>query len=362
MGGVGNGPVGTDDNRPVIDHGTLIRGASPCVGTLCIDTHPNNRTEVDVYHRTLQDLIQRADVAKKAMELYLQSNLASKMPEAFRNETRGDLHSLATAQIKCLTEFERVSRGSVRNFGALDLSLDTFSARLVTLELANERWEHAAEVRRLEFGTEIVVGLAKFTQRIKAASEELPEELERLEKKLRKAKREYTEAKWQMWIDAALYATSLAVPVVGITGVFVKSTLFTAAVMTADHTLGPSSEPLADLDVAAGSLIEACPHGACPALTHAAKQYAGLASAMVTTYFDVREVNEAHEVKELLEQDVGKVLKGIGLLDSGLRDLVPKLPRLRDALKKLIQEKAKIDAETERLDQTYRDHKKEFGK
>jgi hypothetical protein len=130
--------------------------------------------------------------------------------------------------------------------------------------------------------------------------------------------------------------------------------------MTNDRLLGPSSDPLADLDATAGALIEACPHGTCKALTHAMKQYAGLAAALGTLYFDMHEQKEAREIVEELETTIKRVEGHAEWVNKRLNDLVPKLPGMRAGLRPLIQAAAQAKTKALEAGGIYRDHKREF--
>ena len=352
--GTGAGTLGSDTNCPISDPGTSVPGPSPSVGPLCSDTHPNNRGRVQEIQENVNHLRRRASAAKKEMQSYLPS-----LPAKEKELAQADIDRLTLREAITMSHLARLRDGSARDPRDFDQSFELFAKLVVVVELGNEKYKAARDAGAAEAALGLLRAFVWSIERIKPASEALPQQLEALEKRLERAKRDITGVNVQTWINICLYAGSLAIPPLGVLGNFIKAATFTAAVMTNDRLYGPSSDPLADLDVAAGSLIEACPHGACKVLTHAAKQYAGLASALGTLLFDKHELHEAIEIAEKLEEEVKRVLKNLELINLGLKDLIPKLPSYLEAIKNLIQHKAEAKSKATEADQNYRNHKHE---
>jgi len=353
--GEGQGPLGGDKNCPITDRGTLVSGASPYPQSLCSSTHPNNQTDVVRLEQMVREIRSRASAAKAEMKSYLPS-----LPKQERQQCQTDIARLEHLELRMTFHLINLCNGSVRDFREFDKSFELFGKLLVGLELGNEKYKAARDAGAAQGALELLHLFVGTIKKIQPASEALPQQLEALEKRLERANRDIIDVKVQACINVCLYAGSLAIPPLGLLGNFIKAATFTAAVMTNDRLFGPSADPLADLDVAAGSLIEACPHGACKALTHAAKQYAGLASALGTLLFDEHEFHEAKEIAEKLEVEVKSVLKKLELINLGLKDLIPKLPSYLEAIKKLIERRAEANSKAAEADQQYRNHKHEF--
>jgi hypothetical protein len=145
-------------------------------------------------------------------------------------------------------------------------------------------------------------------------------------------------------------------PPLGALEVFLRAAAFTTAVMENDRLLGPGSSPWADLDVAAGSLIEALPHGV-TALSHSTKELFGKASALGTLAFDVHESYEAKEKVEKLKKKVEHVAQELESIEGWLRTNLPKLPRMRKGIADLTKARATAGVDAAAADQIYREHK-----
>jgi hypothetical protein len=281
------------------------------------------------------------------------------LPKQERDAADIDMANFLLAETKMLFDFENLRNGSVRDFKTFDASFDSFGKLIILLEIENDKYKARLEAGRLEMASEILRASVQITKRAQVSIEMLEPKVEGLGKRLQRAKKEFTETKFQMLINVSLYGGSLALPELAIMGTFVKAVVFTAAVMANDRLLGPGSDPWADADVAAGSLIEACPHGVCKALTETVKHYTGLVAALGTLYFDKREQKEAREIAEKLEKELESALRDLNIVTQWLRDFIPKLPALRTALKNLGEARAQAFSKAAATDRDYRDFKEE---
>jgi hypothetical protein len=208
----------------------------------------------------------------------------------------------------------------------------------------------------LELATVLVNG----TKKIEKAAKALPGEMRDLVEQLERAKKDVTGADAQMVINGALFvATKLlegAVPALGALEVFLRAAAFTVAVMENDRLLGPGSSRWADLDVAAGSLIEALPHGV-TALSHSTKELVGKGSALGTLAFDVHEIYEAKEIVEKLKKKVEHVAQELESIEGWLRTNPPKLPRMRKGIADLTKAREAAGIDASAADKVYREHK-----
>jgi hypothetical protein len=356
-GGVKAGPLGSGTNNPVADPGTSVQSATPCPGVVCASLDPLNQLDI----KGLKDLVSQLRDLAGAATAKMRSNLYS-LPDTDRKQFQRDIEDLEATEVWVVQELQVLTSGQQRDTRNFDMATKRFEDLIAALESGNERCDARMEAGRDELALEIVKGLTLFATNLGKESESLRRDLELLEKRLERGKEQITETKVQMWINVGLYAVSLALPELTIMGKFYKAVAFTAAVMANDRLLGPGSDPWADLDVAAGSLIEACPEGVWVKLikvekefAKASQEYAGLLSAIGTTFFDVKERHEAEEIVEEIESTIKSVRRSLKAVNNVLKDLVPKLKRMN--IHGLIQARNKALADAAKYDQIYKDQK-----
>jgi hypothetical protein len=355
---MGGGPLGSDTNSPISDPGTSVRGPSPSTGPLCLVTSPNNRAEVQEIWVDLDYTTQRAAAARNQMRSYL-----SGLPPNEKKLAQDDLHRLDVIEIITNDRFSRLLDGSSRDPRDFNQSFQLLWESMLAVELGNERYRTARVAGSRRFALELVTLLVNVTEQIQKAAAALPGEITELVKQLERAQKDVTGADAQMAINGVLFvALKLlegAVPPIAAVDVFLRAGAFTVAVMANDRLLGPGSSHWADLDVAAGSLIEALPHGVA-ALSHSIKQFAGKASALGTLAFDVHEIHEAKEIVENLKKKVEHVKQELEMIDRWLTTNLPKLPGLRKAIAALKEAGASAGVEAVEADRIYWKHKSEM--
>lgn len=352
---MGCGPLGSDANCPVSDPGTNVRGPSPSQGPVCLEGDPNNLGPVQLYQKNVNYLQGRASAARQEMQSYLYA-----LPAEEQKRAQEDINQLNVYEKIVMNYLGHLLDGSLRDTKDFDLAIDKFGKAVVAVELGNEKYKTARDFGRIELALELATVLVRGTERVKAAAQALPGDLQDLKTKLEDAKKDVKGADWQMAINGLLFLTTKllegAVPPIGALEIFLRAGAFTAAVMENDRLLGPSSSRWADLDVAAGSLIEALPDGVTK-LSESTKKFFGKASALGTLAFDVHEILEAKEIVEKLKKKVDHVKRELESIEGWLRINLSKLPRLRLAIAELIKAREAAAANAASADQTYRQHK-----
>ncbi len=335
---MGVGPLGTGSNSPVSDPGTLTRGASPYPGPVCQATHPNNILSVRQWARDVAALCGEAELAIESM----QSGLPG-LSEADRANAQDDIDRANVDMRTMVCRFNNVCDGLDRDSEAFARSYDHFESVVVVLHLGNDRINAGRALGPRGVAREVLQMLemlqGKLDEEALKAAKDLVNELEELRRLLERAKSNVKQAQAQVAINAALFAVfktlEAAVPAVTAMEIAFRCAAFTLSVMSVDRMLGPGSDPWADLDVAAGGLLEALPETVCRALTHHRKQLAGRLSALGTLVFDVKEVLEAQHIVEEIKNDLERAGKHLDRLNDWIAKNRWRLPLLRSAVRKL---------------------------
>ncbi len=257
----------------------------------------------------------------------------SSYPSKFISEYKADESRLDKAWGDFNAEWNRVVFGKAKNSKALIAAYSRFVIALTILEEQNVRFGAFVKAKFALFAASFI---AFFILVIKANAKrfaKLKKDLIELQSLLKKAKREVTEAKAQLALNAALTVVTLCLGPAGWAArAGIAAASFTAHIVI-DASLGPSKgSAVGTLNQAAGDVI-----GVPDKIKGPWGKIGGAASGVLTLGLDVGEIGDAKKIVKRVQDKIRAVARECVSLQGKVQADAKKLTGLRDKFKKALK-------------------------
>ena len=215
-------------------------------------------------------------------------------------------------------EFEKYKKSKKKNEKKLYGEIEKFTLKMGMLEEANAMYSAYLAAGVGQLVTAYVDGFIKWLQGLGVEATELVDTLKKLEKMVKKAEREVTEAKAQRILNVLVTVVSLAL---GPTGTLARVAVALGGMTVhslIDAGLGPSKgSGLGALNTGVGEIT-----GVHAKIDSAGKKFLGAASAVLTLKMDGDEIDQAErqlrELQKVLQKAVNRFERVLRLLKSNM--------------------------------------------
>lgn len=279
------------------------------------------------FQRSLKDMDADTTAALAKMKKNLDS--MSSYSSAFAAEYKRDGKAADDAWSDFGDEVTKITFGKARDGRAAMAPCRKWMITFEILETQDARYAAFIDANVAGFLSLLLAKLHDVTKRLRSYAKALDNELVDLDKALRKAKKELSQAEYRRLINGAITVVSVLLPLTGGLGALaVAGTLSLQAGL--DYSPG-SGKP-------SGFGIANTAMGDPPGLINTAKQHVrpsvakfpGISTGLITLYTDTNEIDEARRIVQDLQSRLISVQKSLALIDRFLATDAVHLTRLHD--------------------------------
>lgn len=255
-------------------------------------------------------------------------------PPAVIFEYRGDAGALEDAQGAFNAEVNKITFKKAKDGKALMEAYRDYALKLGVLEEQNVRFEAYVQYNVASQWADFIAFVIEIHKVIRKQAELLVAELQDLDKQLKEAKSDVTEAEVQRAVNVVLTAVSLLMPQVGLAaGIGIAAATLTVQIAM-DEALGPGKPGAMGIANSAAGDIVGLPSKIKPAFT----KFGGAASGLITLKMDSDEVDDARKIVDDIKERLRAIVKKLENFMRFLEDYSTRAANTQKLLEKTLKQ------------------------